>query len=114
MSSGSETAPSCGPSMHMRWPNSREALARPRHGLDEVVRIDDHFGLMVGEIIVQIVGEFDVDERRDRPEPPRAEHRDDVVEPIVRDDRHAVALAHAKALRGRRPWRPWPARLARR
>ena len=64
--------------------------------------VDHDLRLVIGEIIVELVGEFDVDQRRDRPQPPGAQHGQDVIQAVMGEDRDPVALG-ARRDRAARP-----------
>ena len=84
--------------MQTRW---RIVPTAPAAALDlgvDVVRVDDDRGRVVGEVPVELVLEAHVDQRRDRPDPPAAQHRRHVVEAVVGDDRDPVAAPGAQLM----------------
>lgn len=56
-----------------------------------LVGVDEHARLVIGQIPGEVVGELQVDGGEDRPDPPSAEHDEQVLETVVGEDRHPVA-----------------------
>ena len=80
-----------------------QTSARPRvlgrrapHRLVHVVGVDHDARLVVGEIVVELVGESHVDQRGDGADPPAGEQAHQIVHAVMGEDRDAVALAHAE------------------
>ena len=82
--------------------DQRPDRGRPRgsglHRLDHVVGVDHDGRLVIGEIVVELVGKADVDQRGDGADPPAREQADQIVHAVVGEDRDAVALAHAEMM----------------
>ena len=80
-------------------PDRTDTRRRPLDRVEHVVGVDDDAGLMVGEVIFEIIGKPHVDQRRDRANAPARKQADQVVHAVVREDRHAIALAHAEMVK---------------
>lgn len=65
-----------------------------------VVRVDDNGGFVIGEIVGKLVGELDVDQSRDRADAPSPEHGDQIVEPVMGENRDSIPLADAEFGKG--------------
>lgn len=68
--------------------------------LAQIVGVDHHGRRVIGEVIVQLIGEAHVDERRNRADAPAGEQCHQVVHAVVRHDADAVALAHPQMMQG--------------
>ena len=55
---------------------------------------------MVAKVIVELVGEAHVDERRDGADAPAGEQRHQVIEAVVGEDRHAIAFSDTEMVQG--------------
>ena len=96
--SGRLSAFGCGPSMQTSdlIPGEWQRGAADR--IEHVVGVDDDAGLVVGEIVFELVGEAHVDQGGDRADPPAGEQAEQIVHAVVGEDGDAVALAHAEMM----------------
>ena len=54
---------------------------------------------MVIEVKFELVGETNVDQRRDGADPPAGEQPDEIVDPIMSEDRHSVSAADPEVMK---------------
>ena len=79
-------------------PDAGDARGRGSDRRDHVVGVDHDTRLVIGEVVVEFVGEADVDQRRDRADPPAGEQAQQIIHAVMGEDRDAVALAHAEMM----------------
>ena len=77
-----------------------DRLAGRGHLRRHVVGVDHCARRVVGEIVGQFVGKLHVHQRGDGADPPCSQHRHDVVEPVMGEDRDTIPLSHAEIVQG--------------